>query len=72
MQEGITRELVHRIQNMRKSAGFAIEDNIDIHYASDLELSEIIERGNTFNELPANIADETLVACHITKYKSIG
>tara|TARA_B100001105_G_C22201774_1_gene361524 strand:+ start:493 stop:678 length:186 start_codon:yes stop_codon:yes gene_type:complete len=36
------------------------------------QLSEIIERGNTFNELPANIADETLVAYHTTKYKSIG
>ncbi len=42
-QEGITRELVHRIQNMRKSAGFAIEDHIEIHYVSDLELSEIIK-----------------------------
>ncbi|MCH8849188.1 MAG: isoleucine--tRNA ligase, partial [Chloroflexi bacterium] len=29
--EGLARELVHRIQNMRRAAGFAIEDRIVIY-----------------------------------------
>jgi isoleucyl-tRNA synthetase len=33
--EGLARELVHRIQNLRKAAGFEISDRIIIHLAGD-------------------------------------
>ncbi|MEA1958350.1 MAG: isoleucine--tRNA ligase [Chloroflexota bacterium] len=38
--EGLSREVVHRIQNMRKQAGFDIADYITMYY----ERSEIIDR----------------------------
>jgi isoleucyl-tRNA synthetase len=31
--EGLARELVHRIQNMRKAAGYEIADRIALHYS---------------------------------------
>ncbi|CAG0930019.1 partial isoleucyl-tRNA synthetase, partial [Planctomycetaceae bacterium] len=38
--EGAARELVNRIQNMRKDAGFEITDRIAIVYAADAALAE--------------------------------
>ena len=32
LREGLARELVHRIQNMRKTAGFQVTDQITIFY----------------------------------------
>ena len=43
-QEGVARELVHRIQNMRRSAGFDIADRIVTFYAGGEALSEVVER----------------------------
>ncbi len=39
-QEGVARELVNRIQNLRKTAGFEVTDRIDtVVYADDSEIS---------------------------------
>ena len=35
MQEGLAREIVHRIQTLRKEAGFEIADRIKTYYAAD-------------------------------------
>ena len=40
--EGLARELVHRIQNMRRSAGFDIADHIVTYYDGGPELEEVI------------------------------
>ena len=40
--EGLARELVHRIQNMRRSAGFEIADHINTYYQGDGELDEVV------------------------------
>ena len=39
--EGLAREIVHRIQNMRRSAGFDIADYIVTHYQGDAKLDEM-------------------------------
>ncbi len=45
MLEGLSRELIRSIQVMRKSAGFNVEDRIDIELStSSPELNEIIEK----------------------------
>jgi isoleucyl-tRNA synthetase len=40
-REGMARELVHRIQNIRKSAGFDIADRIVTYYLAD-ELADVL------------------------------
>ncbi len=42
LQAGRARELVHRIQTMRKEAGFRVEDRIATYYAGDAELEGAI------------------------------
>jgi isoleucyl-tRNA synthetase len=39
--EGLARELVHRIQSLRKSAGFEISDRIVVHYAGPERLRDV-------------------------------
>jgi isoleucyl-tRNA synthetase len=40
--EGLAREIVHRIQMMRRSAGFDITDHIITHYQSDAKANQVI------------------------------
>ena len=44
LQAGKARELVHRIQTMRKDAGFEVEDRIVTHFAASGELGDVFER----------------------------
>lgn len=55
-KEGIARELINRIQNLRKSQDFDITDIISIHYNSG---EEII---NTINEFNSYICQEVLAS----------
>jgi isoleucyl-tRNA synthetase len=41
-REGLARELVSRIQRMRKEAGFAVSDRIVVYVAGDLELKAAV------------------------------
>ena len=41
--EGLARELVHRVQNMRRSAGFDIADHIVTYYQGDVGLDSVME-----------------------------
>ncbi len=52
--EGLARELVRRIQDMRKKAGFNIEDRITTWYQAEGELVQV------FNTWGSYIASETL------------
>lgn len=54
MEEGLARELVHRIQTMRKDADFRIEDHIVTYYQGD----DVIER--VFQKHQNYIKQETL------------
>jgi isoleucyl-tRNA synthetase len=40
--EGMAREIVHRLQTMRKSAGFEIADYIEVYYEGDDYLKQVI------------------------------
>jgi isoleucyl-tRNA synthetase len=42
INEGLAREFVNRVQNMRKDAGFEVTDRIRIHYTSDKRLQDAI------------------------------
>ena len=51
-QEGLARELVHRIQTMRRSAGFDIADSITTHYEGDSAVDAVltVHRGYVMQE----------------------
>ena len=53
-KEGLAREFVRRVQELRKQAGFAVDDRIHIQHASTTELAAAIEAQREF------IASETL------------
>ncbi|MGQ0714042.1 MAG: isoleucine--tRNA ligase [Gemmatimonadaceae bacterium] len=42
-QEGVARELVSRIQRMRKEAGFAVSDRIVVHVTGDAETETTVQ-----------------------------
>lgn len=52
--EGIAREIVSKVQNMRKTSGFDIADRIKLYYKAS---GEILEAFNSFDKY---IKDETL------------
>lgn len=48
INEGIARELVNRIQNIRKDAGLEVTDKIDISFLADHDLKERIENNSAY------------------------
>lgn len=52
--EGLAREIVRRIQNQRKDAGFEIADRIEVYYEAGPELAEVFSLHEDY------IASETL------------
>ena len=48
VQEGIAREFVSKVQNLRKSNDFEIMDRINIYYSSTQEVDEAIENFKEF------------------------
>lgn len=47
-KEGLARELVNRIQNLRKSSGFEITDKIEIFISSSMEMNAVLEKYKTY------------------------
>jgi len=48
LDEGLAREVVHRLQNLRKGAGFEIADRIHVWYQSDDDVMRVIEQKADF------------------------
>jgi isoleucyl-tRNA synthetase len=43
LAEGLAREIVHRLQTMRRAAGFDIADHITTYYQGDTHIREVME-----------------------------
>ncbi len=54
VREGLAREIVHRLQNLRKDAGFEIADRIKVYYRADAEIGDVMRQHEPY------IAAETL------------
>ena len=62
VMEGIARELVSKVQNLRKTKDFDIADRITLYYNGDDEVTEAV---NKFNEF---IKNETLSLDIVVKF----
>ena len=61
LDEGIAREIVSKIQNLRKTSGFDIADRIDVKYTADKEVKAAIKRFKKYimNEILAVTFEES-------------
>jgi isoleucyl-tRNA synthetase len=64
--EGLAREFVNRVQNMRKDAGLDVTDRIIIHYQASEQMAAAIEKQTSF------IKNETLAATIVTGLTAAG
>ncbi len=64
-KEGIARELVNRIQNIRKANGYEIVDKIKVTIQSDERINDAVTEFNTYiaNQVLAN----SVILCSITE-----
>ena len=70
-KEGLARELVNRVQNLRKSSGFDITDKVNITVASSAEMDDAIRAykdyiatqvlANSIEIVPAPVEDATVL-----------
>ena len=47
IEEGFVREVISKLQNMRKDSGFEVMDHIDIYISGNQRLSELVKRNET-------------------------
>lgn len=61
LEEGIAREFINRIQNIRKESGFEVTDRINVVYEPHPEISLAIEHNYEYicNEILANTIDSS-------------
>ncbi|PJA83404.1 MAG: hypothetical protein CO146_01290, partial [Candidatus Nealsonbacteria bacterium CG_4_9_14_3_um_filter_37_29] len=59
-EEGIIREVIRQIQEMRKKAKFKPKDKILVNYFGTAELNKILEKNKEFLLKEANLRDLTL------------
>ena len=70
IDEGIERELVSKIQNMRKDAGFEVTDRINVYYTASGRVQKVLAKGAFATDVLANSVTEG-VSEGFTKDQSI-
>ncbi|MEG2897295.1 MAG: isoleucine--tRNA ligase [Eubacterium sp.] len=75
LDEGYAREVVSRVQQMRKSNGFEVMDHIHITYKADEEVSKAIEAYAAFIKKETlaetlEVGDDDLEACVLNGHES--
>jgi isoleucyl-tRNA synthetase len=58
-EEGIARELVNRIQNIRKDSGFEVTDKIKVHLQKNSELEKAVKANEAY--IKSETLTETLL-----------
>lgn len=47
IEEGFVREIISKVQTMRKEAGFEVQDHIRLYYEGNVRIAEIIDRNRS-------------------------
>ncbi len=58
IDEGIEREIVSKIQNMRKEAGFEVTDRIEVYFTASGRVEKILKAGSFASSVLANKVKE--------------
>ena len=58
MNEGVERELVSKIQNMRKEAGFEVTDRIKVYYVADGRVLSVLKKAAFASDVLAVSVEE--------------
>lgn len=58
IDEGVERELISKIQNMRKEAGFEVTDRISVYFKAEGRLAKILAKGDFAAAVLANKVEE--------------
>ena len=61
-EEGIARELVNRIQNLRKDSGFELTDRIEVFLQADTQIENAIKQNLDYIKLETLTEELQLVA----------
>ena len=59
IEEGYMREIVSKIQTMRKEAGFEVTDHIKVHYCGDEEIEKVFNK--YIQEIAADVLADEIV-----------
>ena len=58
IEEGLERELVSKIQNMRKEAGFEVTDRIRILYVAEGRVKDVLAKANFAAQVLASSVEQ--------------
>ena len=67
MEEGFVRELISKIQTMRKEADFEVMDHIKVSYVADQKVSDIFEKYG--QEIQGEVLADQIVSNHLSGYQ---
>ncbi len=64
IEEGFVREIISKIQNMRKDAGFEVMDHINVYESGNDKVKEILERNADF--IKREVLAEQIITDNVT------
>ncbi len=67
IEEGFVREIISKIQTMRKEAGFEVMDQITIYYKADAKVADIF--GKYGSEIQSDVLGNAIVAGEMDGYQ---
>jgi isoleucyl-tRNA synthetase len=69
VQEGLAREVIHRLNTMRRDAGFRLDDRIVAYYEAGEDLRAVFERfGDTIRQETLSLRLESSVPAEADGY----
>ncbi|MCD8205663.1 MAG: isoleucine--tRNA ligase [Clostridia bacterium] len=71
IEEGTEREIVSRIQNMRKEAGFEVTDRIRVYYEAEGKALDVLRKGNFASDVLAVSVEEGVQDGGFTRQQNI-
>ena len=74
LEEGFVREIISKVQTMRKEAGFEVQDHIEVAYIGSEKITAILSKNNQLiaSEVLANAVTDTSLEGYTKEWKVNG